>query len=91
LKCLLDGGRALGGSFNHCAKGSYVSTDDTVQVNLSVQVFGTPPALFGERQGAFDIVLEGKQVNNVMNGTFSRRDKRGTSLTFRATRRADLA
>ena len=87
---ILDGGRALGGSSNHYAKGSYVTSDDAVKVNLRVQVFGTPPALFGERQEAFDIVLEGKQAKNRISGTFSRRGKRGVSLTFRATKRADL-
>lgn len=87
---ILDGGRALGGGSKHYAKGNYVVSDDTVRVNLRVEVFGPPPALFGEREDAFDIVLEGKQVNNLINGKFSRPGKRSTSLTFRATKRADL-
>ncbi len=87
---ILEGGRAVGGDRNYYSKGSYTDSGDSVEIKLSIQVYGTPRVLFGEAEEAFEIVLNGKQDENVIAGTFSRTDKPKLSLPFRATRRADL-
>jgi hypothetical protein len=87
---VLENGRAIGGGYNHYSRGSYETGDGSVRLSLTVDYFGTPRTLFGEKTKEFPLEFEGSVQGSSISGSAFRPDKKAVPLQFQLTRRADV-
>ena len=86
----LEDGRYQASSQDHYAVGSYVLTGSQVKLTVTTYSHGQVRTMFGAREPQMDLSFDGEISGDQMNGQAE--DKTGKySITFRATRLADLA
>ena len=90
---IFEQGRVLGGGNNHYVRGAYTVADETVEIAIEVDYFGTPRIMFGERETEFTVEFQGARASEgkTISGTVRRPDKTVIPLQFRLTRQADLS
>jgi hypothetical protein len=86
----LEDGRYQASSQDHYAVGSYVLTGSQVKVTATTYSHGQVRTMFGVRDPQMELSFDGEFSGDQINGQAE--DKTGAySITFRATRLADLA
>ena len=80
---MLEGGQVIGGGRNHYSKGTYERKGKKVTIDLSLNYFGEPRTLFGERVPKFDVHFEGKLRGKRIRGTSARPGKKVLPLEAR--------
>ena len=87
---VLDNGRVLGGGDRGYSRGTYEATEGKLSMSLHVDFYRTPRPLFGVRDKAFDLHVEGERMQDTVTGEAERPDMPGLSLPIRLTWRAPL-
>ena len=85
----LEDGRYLGSSQDHYAVGSYVLTGNKLKITTSSHSHGQVRTMFGARNPEMELSFEGEVNGDQVNGQAEDK-KEKYSITFRATRLADL-
>jgi hypothetical protein len=86
----LEDGRYLASSQDHYAVGSYVITGSQIKMTATTYSHGQVRTMFGAREPQMELSFDGEISGDQINGQAE--DKTGKySITFRATRLADLA
>ncbi len=80
----------LGGNHRHYSTGTYQIAGDQFTAQVSVNYYGPPRAIFGEKSENFEIELKGTLGNGVIEAQISRRDKPEFNVQYRLTRRIDI-
>ncbi len=87
---VLEEGRILGGSNRHYSTGTYSLTGDQYKASVLVHYYGPPRTIFGEKQEKFEINVEGKLSDGVIDGQIVRSDKPKSIVEYRMSRRMDI-
>ena len=87
---VLNNGRALGGGDRGVSRGMYEATGAKFRMSLHVHFYRTPRLLFGVREKAFDLRVEGERLDDTVTGEAKRPDIPGLSLPVRLIWRAPL-
>jgi len=87
---VLDNGRALGGGDRGYSRGTYEATGAKLRMSLHVHFYRSPRTLFGARDKAIDLRMEGERLDDNVTGQAERPDVPGLSLPIRLTWRAPL-
>ena len=86
----LEDGRYLGSSQDYYSVGSYVLTGSQIKITGATHAHGQVRTMFGSRDPQMELSFEGEVSDDQINGQAE--DKTAKySITFRATRLADLA
>jgi hypothetical protein len=86
----LEDGRYLASSQDHYAVGSYVLTGSQIKMTATTYSHGQVRTMFGAREPQMELSFDGEISGDQINGQAE--DETGKySITFRATRLADLA
>ena len=87
---VLEGGRIMGGDSRQYSVGRYDVSGNTMNAKMVVHYYGPPRTVFGEEQERFDIEIEGKIGDGMIDGQVIRPDKTQYTLAYRLTKRMDL-
>lgn len=87
---MLEEGRIIGGSNRHYSTGTYTVADGKYEASVTVHYYGPPRAIFGEEREEFNISVEGRVEDGVINGELVRSDKPQAFVGYRMTRRMDI-
>ena len=86
----LEDGRYLGSSQDHYSVGSYVVTGSQVKMTAATHSHGQVRTMFGAREPQMELSFDGEISGDHISGQAEDKAEK-YSITFRATRLADLA
>ena len=87
---LFENGRIVGGDNRQYSIGSYKTSGDDVQAELSVHYYGPPRTVFGGAKEEFTTAIVGMKKDGEIQGTISRSDRPQFELETRLTKRLGL-
>ena len=87
---VLEHGVIVGGNDRHYSSGRYSVSGDTYKAEVSVQYYGPPRVIFGEKKEQFEIEVTGKLDGAAISAEIVRPDRPQFAVDYRMTRRLDL-
>lgn len=87
---VLNDGVAAGGNNNHCSLGVYKERDESVQIELAVDFYGTPRSISGVRERNIEVSISGKRESDLIEAQAHREGDVKHIVECRLRKRSDL-
>jgi len=88
---VLRQGHTMGGGRNHYSVGTYSISGDDLSLTITMTYHGKPRTLFGSSDSTLSLHLDGHVAGEVIEGSVHRVENPRQALSFRLTKRADVA